>query len=303
VVALGLLAIGIPYAPLWGFVAAMLRFVPFVGTSLAMLFPAALAFVQFEGWGPMLATLALFIGLDIVTAYVVEPLVIGAKTGVSSMAMVVSAIFWTWMWGPVGLVLSTPMTVCLVVLGKHVTRLEFLAVLLSDEPAWNPNSSCTSAYWRATRTKPMRYWRSSSGRRRAARSSIGSSSPLSCWRTGIAPATRIAEADHDHVCGPFAPSSMISREGAGTRDLSSHRSGRHRRCVFWGVSRSATDELIWEMLAQLFDPTRVAVRIRRLRLPRLRTSLSPPKPSCPIWCASSRSRPAACPGSIHLQTN
>jgi len=70
-----------------------------------------------------------------VTAYVVEPLVIGAKTGVSSMAMVVSAIFWTWMWGPVGLVLSTPMTVCLVVLGKHVTRLEFLAVLLSDEPA------------------------------------------------------------------------------------------------------------------------------------------------------------------------
>jgi len=168
----------------------MLRFVPFVGTSLAMLFPAALAFVQFEGWGPMLATLALFIGLDIVTAYVVEPLVIGAKTGVSSMAMVVSASLDLDVGDRSGLVLSTPMTVCLVVLGKHVTRLEFLAVLLSDEPALGPEFILYQRYWRATRTKPMRYWRSSSGRRRAARSSIGSSSPLSCWRTGIAPATR-----------------------------------------------------------------------------------------------------------------
>ena len=82
-----------------------------------------------------MATLGLFLGLDVLVAYVVEPIVIGAKTGVSSMAMLVSAIFWSWLWGPVGLVLSTPLTVCLAVLGKHVPRLSSLAVLLDDQPA------------------------------------------------------------------------------------------------------------------------------------------------------------------------
>ena len=104
-----------------------------------MVLPAALAFAQFEGWWQTLATLGLFLGLDVVAAYVVEPIVIGAKTGVSSMAMLVSAIFWAWLWGPVGLVLSTPLTVCLVVLGKHVPRLAFLGILLGDEPALEPN--------------------------------------------------------------------------------------------------------------------------------------------------------------------
>lgn len=134
-VAVGLLGIGIPYAALWGFLAAVLRFVPFVGTLFAMVIPAALAFAQFPGWWQMLATLGLFLGLDVLTAYAVEPIVIGAKTGVSSMAMLVSAIFWSWLWGPVGLVLSTPLTVCLAVLGKHVPRLSRLAVLLDDQPA------------------------------------------------------------------------------------------------------------------------------------------------------------------------
>ena len=134
-VAAGLLGIGIPYAPLWGFVAAVLRFVPFVGTLFAMAVPAALAFAQFPGWWQLVATLGLFLGLDVLVAYFVEPIVIGAKTGVSSMAMLVSAIFWFWLWGPVGLVLSTPLTVCLAVLGKHVPRLSYLAVLLDDQPA------------------------------------------------------------------------------------------------------------------------------------------------------------------------
>jgi len=93
----------------------------------------------------MLATLALFVGLDIVTAYVIEPLVIGAKTGVSSMAMVVSAIFWTWLWGPVGLVLSTPMTVCLVVLGNTSPAWNSWRFFSATSRLWNPNSSCTSA--------------------------------------------------------------------------------------------------------------------------------------------------------------
>ncbi len=131
----GLAAFGIPYAALWGFIAAVLRFVPFVGTLFAMVVPAALAFAQFPGWWQLVATLGLFFGLDIVVGYGVEPVIRGAKTGVSSVAMLVSALFWSWLWGPVGLVLSTPLTVCLAVLGKHVPRLSSLAVMLDDKPA------------------------------------------------------------------------------------------------------------------------------------------------------------------------
>jgi predicted PurR-regulated permease PerM len=134
-VTVGLLWIGIPYAPLWGVAAAVLRFVPFVGTILAALPPLLLAFVQFPGWWHTITVLAFFVGLDLLAAYAVEPLMIGRKVGVSSIAMVVMAVFWTWLWGPIGLVLSTPLTVCLAVLGRQVTRLEFLAILLGDEPA------------------------------------------------------------------------------------------------------------------------------------------------------------------------
>ncbi len=135
VVTVALYWIGVPYAILWGVTAAFLRFVPYVGSFLAMLMPTALAFVLFEGWWHTLTTVGLFLILDAGTANVVEPLLIGHHTGVSSLALLVSALFWTWLWGPMGLVLSTPITVCLVVLGKHVSGLEFLAVLLGDEPA------------------------------------------------------------------------------------------------------------------------------------------------------------------------
>jgi predicted PurR-regulated permease PerM len=135
IVTLALLWIGIPYAPLWGVAAAVLRFVPFVGTILAALPPLLLAFVQFPGWGHTFAVMVFFVGIDLLAAYAIEPLMIGRKVGVSSIAMVVMAIFWTWLWGPIGLVLSTPLTVCLTVLGRQVTRLEFLAILLGDEPA------------------------------------------------------------------------------------------------------------------------------------------------------------------------
>jgi predicted PurR-regulated permease PerM len=132
--ALGLLFIGVPYAPLWGFAAALLRFIPYVGTLLGVIPPTLIAFAQLDGWAPMLVTLGLFISLDLLAGYVVEPMAIGRQTGVSSMAMVVSAIWWTWLWGVTGLVLSTPLTVCLAVLGRQVPGLHFLAILLGDEP-------------------------------------------------------------------------------------------------------------------------------------------------------------------------
>jgi predicted PurR-regulated permease PerM len=140
-VALGLLVIGIPYAILWGVTAAFLRFIPYLGSAIAMIIPVALAFLQAHGWAPTLETIALFIGLDLVTANAVEPLVIGSHTGVSSLALLVSALFWTWLWGPIGLLLATPLTVCLAVIGKHVPGLEVLAVVLGDEPPLAPSIS------------------------------------------------------------------------------------------------------------------------------------------------------------------
>lgn len=138
-VGLGLYWIGVPYAALWGGLTAMLRFVPYVGTILSALMPAALAFATFPGWTETLQTLGLYLVLDLVTAYFVEPVVFGYRTGVSSFALLISALFWIWVWGPAGLLLATPLTVCIAVLGRHVRSLRFLAVIFADEPALMPH--------------------------------------------------------------------------------------------------------------------------------------------------------------------
>jgi predicted PurR-regulated permease PerM len=133
VVGVGLYFLGIPYAALWGGVAAVARFVPYLGAVAAMLLPAALAFAIFPGWTRMLLTVGLFVGMDVVTAYAIEPVLIGYRTGVSSIALLVSAFFWAWIWGPMGLALAIPITVSLAVLGRHVPDLAFLSVLLGDD--------------------------------------------------------------------------------------------------------------------------------------------------------------------------
>ena len=138
-VAAGLYWIGVPYAALWGGFTAVLRFVPYVGTLLSVLMPAALAFATFPGWAETVQTLALFLTLDFVTAWFIEPLVFGRRTGVSAFALLVSALFWIWVWGPVGLLLSTPLTVCFAVLGRNVRSLRFLAVIFAEEPALTPH--------------------------------------------------------------------------------------------------------------------------------------------------------------------
>jgi hypothetical protein len=138
-VAAGLYWIGVPYAALWGGFTAVLRFVPYVGTLLSVLMPASLAFATFPGWAETVQTIALFLTLDFVTAWFVEPLVFGRRTGVSAFALLVSALFWIWVWGPVGLILSTPLTVCIAVLGRNVRSLRFLAVIFAEEPALTPH--------------------------------------------------------------------------------------------------------------------------------------------------------------------
>ena len=130
--------IGIPNALLWGVLATVLRFVPYVGPFIAALFPVALAVAVAPGWGLVFWTVALFVGLELVSNNVVEPWLYGASTGVSTVAILVAAIFWTSLWGPVGLLLSTPITVCLAVLGRYVPHLGFFDVLLGSEPVLTP---------------------------------------------------------------------------------------------------------------------------------------------------------------------
>lgn len=131
---LGLLALGMPYAVLWGLLGMVLRFIPFLGTwllaSLLVLFSIAL----FPGWTMPLMVMGLFLSLELLAYYGVEPLLFGHGTGVSAIALLLAAVFWAWLWGPVGLILSTPMTVVFMVLGKHVPDLAVLGVLLADEP-------------------------------------------------------------------------------------------------------------------------------------------------------------------------
>jgi predicted PurR-regulated permease PerM len=138
VIGIGLWLIGIPSAILWGILAAALRFVPYIGAVIAGAFPLALAVAIDPGWSMLLWTLALFLVVEPVVGHVIEPMVYGHSTGLSPVAVVASATFWTALWGPIGLVLATPLTVCLVVLGRHVERLEFLDVMFGDRPALSP---------------------------------------------------------------------------------------------------------------------------------------------------------------------
>ena len=138
VIGLGLWLIGVPSAILWGILAAVLRFVPYIGAAIAAAFPMALALAVDPTWSMLLWTLALFLVVEPIVGHVVEPMVYGHSTGLSPVAVVASATFWTALWGPIGLVLATPLTVCLVVLGRHVERLEFLDVMFGDRPALSP---------------------------------------------------------------------------------------------------------------------------------------------------------------------
>ena len=139
VIGVGLWAIGIPSPVLWGILAAVLRFVPYIGAVISAVFPLALAAAVDPGWSMLLWTAALFLVVEPLVGHVLEPLLYGHSTGLSPVAVVASATFWTALWGPVGLVLATPLTVCLVVLGRHVERLAFLDVMLGDRPALSPS--------------------------------------------------------------------------------------------------------------------------------------------------------------------
>jgi len=135
VIGAGLYFIGVPNPVLWGMLSALLRFVPYIGSFIAAGLPIALAAAVDPGWSMAIWTAALYLVIELLVGQAVEPMIYGHSTGLSPLAVVVAAIFWSWLWGPIGLILSMPLTLCLVVPGRHVERLEFLDVLLGDRPA------------------------------------------------------------------------------------------------------------------------------------------------------------------------
>lgn len=139
VLGIGLAAIGVPYAMLWGALTALLRYVPYLGTWLAAALPIALSMVLTDGWQPVLLVAGLFLSLELIVNMLIEPRAYGPGVGVSETGTLVMVAFWTWLWGPIGLVLATPMTVCIVVLGKYVPAFRPLSMLLADRPALAPD--------------------------------------------------------------------------------------------------------------------------------------------------------------------
>jgi len=131
--ALGFFLMGLPYAFLWGFLSGLLRFVPYIGTWIGAAFPLVIGFAVFAGWTKLLLVLGLVVAVELVIGYVIEPWLYGRSIGVSEVALLVGAAFWTSLWGPMGLLLSTPMTVCLVVLARNLKALDFLVVLMDEE--------------------------------------------------------------------------------------------------------------------------------------------------------------------------
>ncbi len=134
VLAIGLSVIGVPSPLLWGVLAMFLRFLPYVGPAIACFLPFALTLAVTDGWHTPILTVALFATTEIIVGNFVEPMLYGVHTGLSAVAVLVAAVFWTVLWGPIGLILSTPLTVCLSVLGRYAPQLEFLSILLGDEP-------------------------------------------------------------------------------------------------------------------------------------------------------------------------
>lgn len=133
-----LLLMRVPYAPLWGFVAFLMRYVPYIGTWIGVIPPALFTFAVTDGWGQTIGVLALFLGLEALCNNIFEPLLYGSRLGLSEVAQLVATAFWAFLWGPVGMILAWPLTTCLLMIGKYVPRLRFLNILLGDEPVLTP---------------------------------------------------------------------------------------------------------------------------------------------------------------------
>ena len=252
-VAIGLFFIGVPNAPLWGAFATVLRFIPYIGPWIGAILPIALSLAVSPGWTMPLLTLGLFILLELLSNNILEPWLYGSSTGVTPVALIFAALFWTWLWGPVGLVLATPMTVCLVVMGRHIPRLSFLGVLLSDQEALTPSEDF---YYRLLTVGEQ-------DEVELVESYLKANSLIALYDSVIIPVITRMETDHraallDEEQKGLVEQSLADiiedlgarpRSGVGTRNATSTPDRAFR--IFCLPARASRDELAATMLSQL----------------------------------------------------
>jgi predicted PurR-regulated permease PerM len=276
---LALYYIGIPHALLWGVFAGVLRFVPYVGSLIATALPVALALAVFPGWRHAALAFAAFAVLELTVGNLVEPLLYGAHTGISSLAILVAAVFWATIWGPVGLILSTPLTVCLIVLGRHVPQLSFLEVLLGDEPVLPPEQCFYQRLLAMDQEEA----------RAIAESYLKENSLESLYESIILPAVKLAEHDHqaddledssirfmfrsvkeliedlgDEYGGELAPHTAEDGPYRKRSHVDGTLQGSNIACI---PASSGADELVAAMLAQLLRHAGFRAREIRAGLP------------------------------------
>lgn len=260
---LGLYLIGVPHALLWGALAALLRLVPYIGALIATAFPVAMALAVFPGWQRALLILALFVVLELILANILEPWLYGTHTGISSLAILVAAIFWLMLWGPVGLILSTPLTVCLMLVGRYVPQLTFLEVLLGDEPVLSPQELFYQRLLAMDQDEA----------RKIAEAELREKSLESLYETVFIPALRLAEEDrHTDALGErtsefICQSTRELIDELGDRVLrldSTEETGGSgspldtrfsRPDIVCVPARDEADELVGMMLAQVLQQT------------------------------------------------
>jgi predicted PurR-regulated permease PerM len=267
VVGLGLHFIGLPNALLWGVIAAVLRFLPYVGPPIGALLPTVLSLAVFDGWARSLMIIGLFLVIEIIVANFLEPTLYGAHTGISSLAILVAAVFWTLLWGPVGLVLSTPLTVCLVVLGRYVPQLEFLHILLGDEPVLTPEAQFYQRLLAADHREA----------RQVLEQHLHGSSLLELYDSVVIPALGLAERDRHQndldeaverficqstrelieelheKCAEVEEIPGVGTEGRDSGNAASQRLTALRSNVVCVPVRDEADEIVGTMLAQLLE--------------------------------------------------
>jgi len=253
---LGLYFMGVPYAALWGTVAAILRIVPYIGSVVAGLLPLLLSLAVFDGWRQPLMVFALFATLELVTGNLIEPWLYGVHTGISSLALLVTTMFWAALWGPAGLILSTPLTVCVVVLGRHVPQLSFLHILLGDQPVLAPDAHL---YQRLLAMDDMEA-------RNVAQQYRNENSLAQLYDTVILPALTMAEQDrHKGALDPereeflfLTVREMIADFSAATPALGPDQSDMNNRAcmperILCLPADDEADEIASSMLAQLLE--------------------------------------------------
>jgi predicted PurR-regulated permease PerM len=259
---LGLYWIGVPNAPFWGVLGAVLRFIPYVGSLTAGLCPLILALAVFEGWTKPVLTLGLFATIELFISSAVEPWLYGAHTGLSSLAILVSAAFWTLLWGPIGLVLSTPLTVCLLVMGRYVPALSSLSVLLGDQPVLPPEACYYQRLLAGDEDEALE----------VATNYLKDHTLLELYDLVLIPALSLAEEDrHDDNLNEERAEFIYQSTKSLVEELESHVNVKHSPrtaitssaalSIFCVAARDKADELVGFMLRHILNESGFTVEV------------------------------------------